>query len=332
MKICIWFNVTNQPWGGGNQFLRALSGALKKVGHQISHYPGDADVVLVNAHNVGADQLLYPGMVAQVRQTGGSTKLWPRFVPAVLWKLLPRRGPAIVHRLDGVAQLIRGKITLADELVPALNHLSDFTIFQSHYSLQSFHSYNVRPESSIIIFNGVDGERFYPRKLKRLPAKKIRLIAVSWSSNPRKGFAILAKASQISGVEVQFAGRWCEAIDPLNVKILGEKTSSELAECMRESDAMIHAAENEPCSNAIIESLACGLPVLYLDSGGNRELAGEYGVRISNNLQDDIERLRADYLILRDKILASRTDFLIGPAAVKYVHAFEIALQLRAAR
>lgn len=328
MKICIWFGITDQPWGGGNQFLRALSGALEDAGHKVSHTPGNADVILINSHNAGAN-LLYPGMVAQVRQTGHAASRWARFVPADLWMQLPRRGPAIIHRLDGVAELIRGKKTIADELVPALNRLTDSTIFQSFYSLESFSSYGVQPKNSSIIFNGVDGNMFYLPSQTRPFDKTIRLMAVSWSPNPRKGFAVLAKASQIPGVEVQFAGRWCEAIDPLNVKLLGEKTSSDLAEYMRNSDAMIHAAENEPCSNAILESLACGLPVLYLDSGGNRELAGDYGVAITDNLQDDVERLRANLPLLREKVCASHANFLIGPVAKQYAQAFESTLQLR---
>jgi glycosyltransferase involved in cell wall biosynthesis len=331
VKICIWFGVTDLPWGGGNQFLRALSSALEKAGHTVSHIPKDADVVLINSHNAGPNLLLHPGIVAQVRQIGRVTKPWLQFIPAEMWKILPRRGPAIIHRLDGVARLIRGRKTVADRLVPAINRLADFTIFQSYYSLKSFASCGLQPKNSDIIFNGVDNEIFYLPSQTRLSDRVIRLIAASWSPNPRKGFAILAKVSQIPGVEVRFAGRWCETINPLKVELLGEKTSSELAEYMRNSDAMIHAAQNEPCSNAILEALACGLPVLYLDSGGNRELAGEYGVEISDDLQDDVERLRVNLSILREKVRAAHSDFLIGPVAKRYTEVFESALQLRRA-
>src|SRR5258706_14065789 len=102
MKICIWFNTTNQPWGGGNQFLRTLAEGLETLGHQVSRTPKKSDVVLINSHNAGPDRLLYPGAVAQVRQMGTVSPRWPRFVPVPLWMVLPRRGPAILHRLDGV--------------------------------------------------------------------------------------------------------------------------------------------------------------------------------------------------------------------------------------
>jgi glycosyltransferase involved in cell wall biosynthesis len=34
---------------------------------------------------------------------------------------------------------------------------------------------------------------------------------------------------------------------------------------------------NEPCSNALLEALACGLPALYRRSGSHEELVGEAG-------------------------------------------------------
>jgi len=329
LKICIWFGITNQPWGGGNQFLRALSGALEEAGHKITHIPGNSEVILINSHNAGINKVLYPGIVAQVRQTGRVPSHWSRFIPPILWELLPRRGPAIIHRLDGVAELVRGRKTIADKIIPPLNRLTDFTIFQSLYSHDSFSSVGVHPKNFNIIHNAVDGKIFYLPLQLRWPSKKIKLISVSWSPNPRKGFSVLAEASQIHGVEVQFAGRWCETIDPLNVKLLGEKTSKELAELMRNSDAMIHAAKNEPCSNAILEGLACGLPILYLDSGGNRELAGEYGIAISENLRDSVDLLINNLTFLRDKVIASHDNFLIDPVAKQYLTAFECALELR---
>ena len=34
---------------------------------------------------------------------------------------------------------------------------------------------------------------------------------------------------------------------------------------------------HDPCSNAIIEAMACGLPVIFHNSGGNFELVGNAG-------------------------------------------------------
>ena len=38
------------------------------------------------------------------------------------------------------------------------------------------------------------------------------------------------------------------------------------------------ASRDDPCSNALLEALACGLPAAYLRSGGHPELVGEAGI------------------------------------------------------
>lgn len=326
MNVCVWFQTTEGPWGGGNQFLKALGRWLAAHGHQVTDRPrGGEDVVLVNAFNAGAGQRLRPNEVAHVRRQG-VVRPWSRFVPARLSSSLARKGPAIVHRLDGVAELVRGRRTEADDLQRDVNALTDFTIFQSVYCRESFGSVGVTPPASTIIYNGVDGSVFYPAAERREPGRVLRFIGSSWSSNPRKGFPTLAALSLVPDVEVRFAGRWPESVDPQRVVMLGAKPSADLAGSLRDADAMVHAAENEPCSNAILEALACGLPVLYRDSGGNRELAGDFGVAIGDDrLAANVERLRASYDALRANVLASRERFLIDGVARQYVQAFQEA-------
>jgi len=154
------------------------------------------------------------------------------------------------------------------------------------------------------------------------------LVAVSWSSNLRKGFSTLAAVSRISIVELRFIGHWPSEIIPENVILLGPKPSEQVAEILRQSNAMIHAAENEPCSNAIIEALACGLPVLYRDSGGNRELAREYGIALTDELEDNLSELMVHYYDLRDKLRQDHSKFLIDYVVKAYLAAFEEAMQM----
>jgi glycosyltransferase involved in cell wall biosynthesis len=36
----------------------------------------------------------------------------------------------------------------------------------------------------------------------------------------------------------------------------------------------VTASRNDPCSNALVEALSCGLPAVYYDGGGHSELVG----------------------------------------------------------
>jgi glycosyltransferase involved in cell wall biosynthesis len=54
--------------------------------------------------------------------------------------------------------------------------------------------------------------------------------------------------------------------------------SAELAGELRQCDVYITASQNDPCSNALIEALSCGLPAIFLRSGGHPELVGLGGL------------------------------------------------------
>ena len=129
-----------------------------------------------------------------------------------------------------------------------------------------------------------------------------------------------------------FVGNWCPDVNPASVRLAGVLRSKELAEVMRSSHAMIHAAWNEPCSNAIVEAMACGLPLIYRDSGGNRELAGEYGVPLTEDLGATLEGMARRYSELRESVLRDRETFLISRAAREYLSLFTYAIEQHEAR
>jgi glycosyltransferase involved in cell wall biosynthesis len=54
--------------------------------------------------------------------------------------------------------------------------------------------------------------------------------------------------------------------------------SAEVAELLRGHDVYVAPSRDDPCSNALLEALACGLPAAYLRSGGHPELVGDAGL------------------------------------------------------
>ena len=324
LNICVLFDTVDGPAGGGNQFLKALIAELGRLGHEVTVRPTrDTDVVLVNGFNYGPGRHLNVQEMARLRQTG-RMGLTGRLVQLRDYRAKRRRGPVLVHRVDGVPQLTRGVVTRADLVQPAVNALADHTVFQTDFCRTSFARHSGRqPASWRVINNAVDPGIFYPRSDQHLRSDKtLRLVATSWSPSPSKGFAALASLSQLDGVELTFAGNWCRDVGPADTTIVGVLRSEQLAELLRASDAMVHAAVNEPCSNSIVEALACGLPVLYRDSGGNRELAGDYGIPLTDDYRAAVSDLARQWDALREKILDHRQRFLIGRAAAEYVATF----------
>lgn len=55
------------------------------------------------------------------------------------------------------------------------------------------------------------------------------------------------------------------------VQWLGAQPAERVAERLREADIFLHTSHSEGISNAVLEAMACGLPVVCTDAGGMRE-------------------------------------------------------------
>ena len=86
------------------------------------------------------------------------------------------------------------------------------------------------------------------------------------------------------------------------------------------------ASRNDPCSNSLIEALSCGLPAIYLKSGGHPELVGEAGLGFEK--AEDVPGLL-------DQVSESIEEFQkrirvpsIGDVAERYLSAWGLGLEL----
>jgi glycosyltransferase involved in cell wall biosynthesis len=57
-----------------------------------------------------------------------------------------------------------------------------------------------------------------------------------------------------------------------HIKMLGPLRSAELSRALQASDLFVSAVEDDTCSNALLEALACGLPCVARRSGANPEI------------------------------------------------------------
>lgn len=269
------------PYGGGNQFLLALRSELEHRGHHtvLNRITPRTRAALFNSFNFDFDELR--------RQR--------------------RVGCRMIHRVDGPVGAYRGRDDGVDRRILAINQeLADVTVFQSEYSLTSHRSLGLEFTSPCVIMNASDPRIFH---VAARPAvrngRKIRLIASSWSSNPNKGSATyewLDRHLDWSRYDFTFVGRTDSHFEKIRVhRAVGSRV---LADLLRAHDIYLTASVNDPCSNALIEALACGLPSLYADSGGHPEIVGEAG--FSFHSVDEIpallERLVSEYEERRARI------------------------------
>jgi glycosyltransferase involved in cell wall biosynthesis len=287
--LVIPYRFRRPPYGGSNQFLTALREELRRRGLRVSDgaFGRSTRACLLHSYVVDVDRL----------------------APAI------PDGCRVVHRVDGPIELYRGADDGADREIVGINSaLADATVFQSHWSLEAHRELGIELRNPVVIHNAVDPSIFHP-PVERSPARRLRVIATSWSDNPRKGAATVAalvRASDPGRFEFTFIGRARTALD--GVRQVEPLPSRRLAEELRAHDVYVAPSVNEPCSNALLEALECGLPVLYRRSGSHAELVGEAGLGFDG--KDDaacqLERLARELdghrAMIRTPKLAEVTD------------------------
>jgi glycosyltransferase involved in cell wall biosynthesis len=187
----------------------------------------------------------------------------------------------MVHRVDGPLAAYRGFDDGTDSRVAQLNReLAQATVVQSRYSLEAHRECGIELRAPRVIPNAVDPAIFHPPRVRDARAgRSLRLIATSWSDNPRKGADVLSLLDRsLDGTRftLTFVGRTSATLE--RARVLGPLPSRQLADVLRSHDIYVAGSVNDPASNALLEALACGLPALYRASGGHPEIVGDGGV------------------------------------------------------
>src|SRR5205823_8645786 len=139
--------------------------------------------------------------------------------------------------------------------------------------------------------------------------RRVRVIATGWSDNPRKGADILRwldRNLDFDSFELTFAGRTGAAFE--RIRVVGPLASQPLADLLRAHDAYLATSRDDPCSNALLEALASGLPAAFLRSGGHPELVGEGGIGF-----EELEELPSVLGRLREELPERRARIHVPP-------------------
>lgn len=261
MKVHILFPIKAEPSGGGNQFLAALREQLR-ARSLYSERADDADVILFNSYPFGHAWTLYQEVI-RLKTVRPSVK--------------------VIHRVDGPIAVVRGHASdlLADQSIALFNEaLADATVYQSEWSARLCKRLWLgRTHATQVIGNAPDARLFHALGRPVRAPGKVRIIASSWSSNWRKGFDIyrwLDAHLDFSRFEFTFVGN--SPVKFQRIRHVPPVGSEPLAHLLREHDLYLTASVDDPCSNALMEALACGLPAVARRSGGHPEMVGSRGV------------------------------------------------------
>ena len=271
--LAVFHELAPPPTGGGHQFLRALLGELERRGLSVE----------LNRISSGTEACLFNSFNFDFRRL----------------RRFARADCRLVHRVDGPIGIYRGFDDGTDARIAELNgELAHATIVQSRYSLAAHRELGIELRDPRLVPNAVDPTIFHPPEARPpLEGRRVRLIATSWSDNPQKGSDVLAfldRALDRRRYELTFAGRVEQTFE--HVRHLGPMPSRPLADELRSSDVFLAPSLHDPASNAVLEALACGLPVVFRASGGHPELVGDAGLPFGapEEVPEVLERLVAE--------------------------------------
>jgi glycosyltransferase involved in cell wall biosynthesis len=253
--LAVFHEYEAPPSGGGNQFVHALVRELERRGLTVerNRISGGTTACLFNSFNFDFTRL----------------------------RRFAREDVRMVHRVDGPIGVYRGFDDGTDRRIADLNEaLADATVFQSRWSMERHAELGFGLRAPVVIPNAPDPAIFRPpREREPLGGRRLRVIATGWSDNPRKGGETLEWLDEhldVDRFQLTFAGRTRASLQ--RVRVVGPLDSGALADLLRTQDVYLAASRDDPCSNALLEALACGLPAAFLRSGGHPELVGEGGL------------------------------------------------------
>jgi glycosyltransferase involved in cell wall biosynthesis len=205
-----------------------------------------------------------------------------------LLRLTRRRGLPLVVNQDGVAYP-----GWAGDKTEALNAplrravlAADHVLYQSAFSKRSADAFLGEPRGSWeILYNAVDVDHFRPSDA--LPGDgPVLLLGGDQTQAYRLELALQTFAlvrARHPDARLVVSGRLVSDPEPAIARLglgsavtfTGRYAQREAPRVFGEAHLLLHTKVNDPCPSAVIEAMACGLPIVYPASGGTVELVGD---------------------------------------------------------
>ena len=318
MKISINAARIEGPWGGGNRFVANLERYLTTCGHQVyRRLVPNLDLILLVAVQPQLRISSYAPAEARAYR-----RVYPRC--------------SLVLRVNTCDEQ-RGADVGINRQVRRVAEEADHTVFVSQFMRGLFTAQGL-PESGAlsVIPTGADGRLFHPQggaEYRR--GTRFRLVTHHWSTGIMKGYdiyerldALLATEPYAGQFEFTHIGRVPLGLALPNSRVLPVLEGAELADELRTHHAHITGARFEPGGNHYIEAMQCGLPVLYLRSGGTPEYCAGYGCEFTPiTFERVLQQFPAQYAQRRRAVLEYGYD--ADRMSARYLELFQSLVNAR---
>jgi glycosyltransferase involved in cell wall biosynthesis len=302
MKISIGTNIKEGPWGGGNLFAINLRNYLESKGHEVLYDLSDDDIDLI--------------LITEPRRTSESSAF--THVDVNKYLACVNKKALVVHRINECDE--RKGTNFVNQYLIEANFISDATVFVSKWLKDLYISQGINQKKNKVILSGANKEIFNSLKFNPWDEKSILKITTHhWGANWNKGFEIYEKLDNLLSQEkykdrisFTYIGNIPRKFTFNNAKVISPLSGKKLAEEIKKSHLYLTASLNEPSGNHHIEAAQCGLPILYIDSGGIPEYCNGFGLMFNvNNFEEKLDEIIKDYKTHQLKMIKYPFDSLL---------------------
>ena len=132
----------------------------------------------------------------------------------------------------------------------------------------------------------------------------MRIVTHHWGANWNKGFDIYLELDKLisstkwkNKISFTYIGNLPKKFKFENTKVIMPLSGKNLAEAIKKNHIYLTASINEPSGNHHIEGAQCGLPLLYINSGGIPEYCSGFGEIFDKyNFEQKLEKLMYEYI------------------------------------
>tara|TARA_B100001564_G_C20662271_1_gene682123 strand:- start:2351 stop:3307 length:957 start_codon:yes stop_codon:yes gene_type:complete len=283
MKISFGSKIIEGPWGGGNLFLINLKEYLETNGHSVVFDLKDKDIDII--------------LFSDPRTGKGSTSTFSKKdIKKYISKV--NKKTKVVQRINECDE--RKNTKNINKLYLSSAEIADNVVFVSSWLQSIYLQLGLDKKKSSVIMSGSNEMIFNSYGRTKKPVnKKFKLLTHHWSSNYLKGFDLYNLIDQLletskwrNKIEFTYIGNVDKKFNFKNTKVIAPLSGYELANEIKEHDIYVTGSLNEPSGNHHIEAALCGLPVLYINSGGIPEYTKNYGLEVSlENFEEKLEYL-----------------------------------------
>ena len=292
MIISIQSKVVDGPWGGGNLFVQNLFNYLTSNGLK----------VINDLYNPKIDLILMTDPLKQSISTNFS------FKQISYYKKYINPNVKIVHRINECDE--RKNTNNVNKEIIHCNSIADSTIFVSNWLMKLYENIGLH-NNNVVIKSGSNREVFNNlNKSNWDGVSNIKIVTHHWGTNENKGFKVykhldeLIYKNKIQNIEFTYIGNLPQNISFNKTLHINPIQGKALAQELKKHHIYLTASINEPSGNHHIEGAQCGLPLLYINSGGIVEYCKNYGIQFKglDDFETSLNELVKNYDLYFNKI------------------------------